>query len=293
MGIPKGKRPKNGIKLNDSVVWYDGIRMSDAGEFNYGFWGQECGPEIDETKEKIHKYMEDAISVNTNLRDEHFQSQHIYRLEWQPGAQGYLEWYLDDEFIMGIDADTLKLTGAMIPQEPMYLVLNTAVSHSWGFPEPCDRHTCGVCYHCYDCTNPECQCTLPDGMKNCKNLPAEMQIDYIRLYQDVSDSSHTIGCSPEAFPTEQFIEAYADRYEDWMPEQPSKETIRADFVVIIALIIVLVLAIICFGTNVCSLWRNSHIFVRRGTGDIPLSSEMPRRRVMGTPTERTSLLNDP
>ena len=41
-----------------------------------------------------------------------------------------------------------------LQQEPMYLVLNTAVSHSWGFPEPCDKSTCGVCYHCYDCTNP-------------------------------------------------------------------------------------------------------------------------------------------
>jgi hypothetical protein len=29
----------------------------------------------------------------------------------------------------------------------------------------------------------DCQCTLPEGMKNCKNLPAEMKIDYIRLYQ--------------------------------------------------------------------------------------------------------------
>lgn len=97
-----------------------------------------------------------------------------------------LRRYLDDEFIMGIDSDTLAITGASIPmvgckrlhssvssiqlcrqchvcycsfmflllQEPMYLVFNTAVSHSWGFPEPCDKNTCGVCYHCYDCTNP-------------------------------------------------------------------------------------------------------------------------------------------
>ena len=32
-------------------------------------------------------------------------------------------------------------------------------------------------------SNAECQCTLPDGMKNCKNLPAKMEIDFIRLYQ--------------------------------------------------------------------------------------------------------------
>lgn len=74
----------------------------------------------------------------------------------------------------------------------------------------------------------ECQCALPDGMKGCKNLPAEMKIDYIRLYQvlfsaprkriiiylccfdkDREDPLHTIGCSPPGFPTKEFIEAHA------------------------------------------------------------------------------------
>jgi Beta-glucan synthesis-associated protein SKN1/KRE6/Sbg1 len=53
-------------------------------------------------------------------------------------------------------------------------------------------------------------------MKNCKNLPSKMEIDYIRLYQDKDDPSHTVGCSPEGFPTEGFITAHAgqqQRYE--------------------------------------------------------------------------------
>lgn len=62
----------------------------------------------------------------------------------------------------------------------------------WGMPEPCPADTCGACWICYDCSNPECQCTLPDGMKNCKNLPAEMKIDYIRVYQDEDDPTHTV-----------------------------------------------------------------------------------------------------
>ena len=45
------------------------------------------------------------------------------------------------------------------------------------------KASCGACGVCYDCNNPECQCALPDGMKNCKMFPAEMKIDYIRLYQ--------------------------------------------------------------------------------------------------------------
>ena len=78
--------------------------------------------------------------------------------------------------------------------------------------EPCDIARCPMCWRCYDCTNPECQCTLPEGMKNCKNLPAKMAIDYIRLYQDPHDVSHTIGCSPPDFPTAGFIQANIGTY---------------------------------------------------------------------------------
>lgn len=42
-------------------------------------------------------------------------------------------------------------------------------------------------------------------MKGCKNLPAEMRVDYIRLYQDPADPTHTVGCSPASHPTAQFI----------------------------------------------------------------------------------------
>jgi hypothetical protein len=143
----------------------------------------------------------------------------------------------------------------------MYLILNTAISHRWGMPEPCPIETCSMCWRCYDCTNQgqllfksiiivsfchtdtnllfgaiECQCSLPDGMKNCKNLPAEMKIDFIRLYQvrnntysiwahwltvrlcvyqDEDDASHTLGCSPPNYPTEEFIKAHPGK--PWYP----------------------------------------------------------------------------
>ena len=44
---------------------YKNLRLG-PGEFNYGFWGQECGPEKDHTWKQIHKYMEDAVSMNTS-----------------------------------------------------------------------------------------------------------------------------------------------------------------------------------------------------------------------------------
>jgi len=223
-GVPKGpKRPINGHMVNESQSWYKDLRIgpSTKGEYNYWFWGQECGPEIDRSYGHVHKYMEDAISLNTFLDDTHFDNHHVYRIEWQPGpTNGYLDWYLDDELVFGINGNSLQeLTGSMIPQEPMYLILNTAISHRWGMPEPCDIAHCPMCWRCYDCTNPDCQCTLPEGMKNCKNLPAEMSIDYIRLYQDKSDPSHTIGCSPEGFPTADYITANADKFANWQPYQ--------------------------------------------------------------------------
>ena len=215
-GIDSARRPINGHPLNHSSnSWYD-VRIGAHGEYNEGFWGQECGPVVDDSPERVHKYMEDAISANTWLNASHFDSHHTYRLEWQPGAEGYLQWFLDGEFVFAIDGKSVAaLTGAVIPVEPMYLILNTAISHRWGMPEPCDIEHCPMCWRCYDCANPDCQCTLPQGMRGCKNLPAEMEVDFIRLYQDADDASHTVGCSPDRYPTLRFIHDHPVRYEDW------------------------------------------------------------------------------
>jgi hypothetical protein len=48
-----------------------------------------------------------------------------------------------------------------------------------------------------------------------------MKIDYVRLYQDSSDESHTIGCSPPNYPTAEFIRNHPERYDDWKPPQPT------------------------------------------------------------------------
>ena len=75
------------------IYRYENLKVGPTGEFNYGFWGQECGPEKDPSPKRIHKYMEDAVSVNTYLKPTHFEDHHVYRVEWQPGATGHLEWY--------------------------------------------------------------------------------------------------------------------------------------------------------------------------------------------------------
>jgi beta-glucan synthesis-associated protein KRE6 len=103
--------------------------------------------------------------------------------------------YIDDKFIYGIDGLALNVSGATIPLEPMYLILNTAMSSTWGFPDSkdCPRPRDGS-PSCYDCRDPQCQCYIPKGL--CGNLPANFLIDYIRVYQDLDKGSrHTTGKS--------------------------------------------------------------------------------------------------
>jgi hypothetical protein len=231
-------RPINGVPLgmNQSSEWYGNIYVSNKSSLNYAFYGEPAGPEG-------KSYMEDSVSANTGLEDTNFLEPHIYRLEWQPGSDGYLHWYLDNIYLFGIEAAALKAaTGAIIPEEPSYLILNTAVSHVWGFPEPCDsvsKSTCDACWMCYDCTNPDCQCSLPENMRGCKNFPAVMKVDYIRVYQDLDDPLQTLGCSPASHPTADFIANHPDRYADWSPLEPVWFSLFETIVRILVLLVLL------------------------------------------------------
>lgn len=140
------------------------------------------------------------------LNESHFEKMHVFRLEWQPGDDGYLRWYMDDEFRFGIDAAGLaEQQNARIPNEPSYVILNTAISTSWGFPNPPPGCTE------YDCKDPAKQCGMNPGW--CKTLPAEFQIDYVRIYQNAADTRQTIGCNPREYPTKRFIKAHEFRYK--------------------------------------------------------------------------------
>lgn len=162
---------------------------------------------------KQYTYQADAISANLQLNDTHYKSMHLYRVEWEPpaedGSGGHLRWYTDDKFIFGINGDSLSIMQTEIPSEPMYLLMNTAVSSSWGFPAPCPENC--EC-ECFECGNPACQCALPTDY--CENFPASFEIDYVRVYQAVNESKHILGCSPENRPTEKWIEGHAKRYTE-------------------------------------------------------------------------------
>ena len=134
-----------------------------------------------------------------------WEKMHTFRLEWQPGANGYVRWYVDNDFKFGVDGDGLKLMSSEIPNEPSYVIINTAISTSWGFPDP--PWGCTT----YDCKVPEGRCGMYPGF--CQSLPAQFEIDYVRIYQNKNDPKHTQGCNPKDYPTTKFIKAHEYRYK--------------------------------------------------------------------------------
>jgi len=132
-------------------------------------------------------------------------------VEWEPpnwdGTGGYIKWFTDGKFVSGVFGDSLDIMETEIPSEPMYMIMNTAVASSWGFPTPCPD---GCECECFECGNPECACALPAGY--CENFPASFEIDYVRVYQAVNESRHMLGCSPAHRPTEKFIQGHVKRY---------------------------------------------------------------------------------
>lgn len=173
---------------------------------------------------KQYTYQSDAISANTQIDESFFEQMNKYRVEWEPpseeGRDGYIKWYLNGKFLYGISGQSLNFTGASIPSEPMYLIMNTASASSWGFPLPCPE---GCDCECYECGNPDCDCALPVGY--CDNFPANFEIDYVRVWQAVDDPRHQLGCSTKDRPTQLFIEGHKERYmedDQTEPLQPLK-----------------------------------------------------------------------
>eukprot|EP01041_Mallomonas_annulata_P001781 gene1781-3454_t len=147
----------------------------------------------------------DALSSMFTLDESFWERMHTFRLEWQPGPEGYVHWYIDNEYKFGVEASGLEFMKTRIPEEPSYLIINTAISNSWGFPDPpwgCTE---------YDCKTAEGKCGVWPGF--CEQFPVDFEMDSIRVYQKKGDPYQTIGCNPEKFPTRKFIEAHEYRYK--------------------------------------------------------------------------------
>ena len=245
-----GKRPETGY-------WYDNLTMGVNTTMNYAFYGS-YNHFLDDADPKTQDYWSDAISFNRQLDASHFGQFHNYRVEWElPDANGnamnnyteptygYLRWFIDDQFILEIDGLGLHTsgTGGEISSEPMYMLLNTAISSQWGKSIECRGGEARQCFRvvssCYSiaymssfegfpkqcpagCPCKEYKCN-GDYQETCgfskgfcdmiKEEPMEYKINWVRVYQDKNDPKQKVGCSTRERPTRRFIKAHEKKYK--------------------------------------------------------------------------------
>jgi len=246
-GIPdnrpaSGKQPvrhdtvtKSGFTKYIAQTWYDGLEVNGNTTLNPFFYGTYLGetkPEEPVHRTKKQVFQADAVGAMHQLTPANFHTLHTFRLEWQPGPGGRLDWFAKDHRVnstfsmsgdgMGQDwvhafsikDESLNITGAQIPAEPSYLIMNTGISSTWGFPDSVPDS----CAKCYDCNNATCACSFNAGFCNMmKEANVAMYIDYVRLYQSDDDSAHvgqphSVGCDPVGYPTKEFIKGNEYRY---------------------------------------------------------------------------------
>jgi len=201
--------------------------------FFYGTYLAETKPNEPVTRTKKQAFQADAVGVVHQLTPLHFTKPHTFRLEWQPGPGGRLDWYVQShrynsteafegdgkgkDWVLAYslkDESLSDLMGSQIPIEPTYFIFNTAVSSTWGFP----YDTPDWCPKCYDCDDPKCACAFYPGF--CQMLRSEktaMYIDHIRVYQSRDPdahvgANHTLGCDPPDYPTKEWIVGHEYRY---------------------------------------------------------------------------------
>ncbi len=217
-------------------TWYDGLEMHGNTSINPFFYGTYLGvtkPGEPVTRTKKQAFQADAVGAAHQLTPRHFNRTHTFRVEWQPGSGGRIDWFtmghrINDTFAMegdglgvdwvhvfGIKDEVLKQTmGSQIPIEPTSLIFNTAVSSTWGFPYDVPDN----CQKCYDCDDPKCACSLGPGFcKMLRERDVAMYVDSVRVYQSRDSSahvgaSHTLGCDPPEFPTRGWIKGHEYLY---------------------------------------------------------------------------------
>jgi hypothetical protein len=205
--------------------------------FFYGTYLGETKKNEPVTRNKNQAFQADAVGAMKQIVPEHFKTPHTFRLEWQPGRGGRLDWFTksyktvdengttihvegdgkgqDWEHSLHIPDSSLEgIMGSKIPEEPSYIILNTAISSTWAFPYSLPDW----CPKCYDCNNPKCQCSFNPGFcAMMKTGKVAMKIDAVRVYQSKDDGAHpgkphTVGCDPVEFPTREFIKGFEYRY---------------------------------------------------------------------------------
>lgn len=222
-GIPASKhRPPTGTLPEWGFNWYHNLTYGENTSINPFFYGTYLAATKAEepiARSQKESYQCDAISSMMTIDKSYFTSMHTFRLEWQPGDDGYVRWYVDGKLRFGVEqAGISSVSEAKIPNEPSYIIFNTAISTSWGFPNA--PWGCTI----YDCKDPEGRCGFNPGF--CQSLPAKFLIDYVRVYQNKKDPRQTLGCNPKDYPTRKWILAHEYRYKTLLDTHALKDIVK-------------------------------------------------------------------
>uniref|UniRef100_H3GJH2 GH16 domain-containing protein n=1 Tax=Phytophthora ramorum TaxID=164328 RepID=H3GJH2_PHYRM len=161
-------------------------------------------------------YQMDAISSNWPVHLGAYTDYVDYQIEWVTGSKGYVRWMLQGNPLFEVTTDAFsnvpqnaskKNPQKVMLEEPMSLILNVALSSSWGATPPN--------------AGKECRGDGADDVTNkiCDSFPMYLKMDYMRLYQDLGDDLDAdnymqVGCDPASHPTKKWIEGHIDEYED-------------------------------------------------------------------------------
>ncbi|KAJ1034868.1 hypothetical protein NDA18_000476 [Ustilago nuda] len=111
----------------------------------------------------------------------------VYGFQYKPGYDGYIHWINNGRRSWSLYSGALAADPRVgidrrpVPQEPMYILINLAISSGFGFIDW--EHL---------------------------RFPGKMLIDYVRVYQPEGQTN--IGCDPEDFPTQDYINRHIEAY---------------------------------------------------------------------------------
>ncbi|TMW65131.1 hypothetical protein Poli38472_009298 [Pythium oligandrum] len=187
---------------------------------NAGNSDAECknGTAVGDEDSSAFKYYVDSVSTNWPIHLAAYTGYLTYQIEWVPGSTGYIRWMLEGAPVFEIPAEAITSPPQnalktnplkMMPEEPMYLIMNVALSSQWDASPPNAGRACKD--HDKKANADE----IEEAEEICDQFPLYMKVDYVRVYQDVSStSSMSIGCNPSSHPTKEWIEGHLDEYQN-------------------------------------------------------------------------------
>ncbi|PVU84527.1 hypothetical protein BB559_007592 [Furculomyces boomerangus] len=169
------------FKKKYTKIFNPGQRI--PGQTKYNMY---LGDDMQQTLSALH-YVDSSVSGGREYQ--------VYGFEYEPGPDGYIQWYADGIPVWRVDAKSVgpneisRVSQRVIPEEPMYIIMNLGISENFG---------------AIDMDNLE--------------FPASLYIDYVRLYQHPKRIK--LSCDPPDRPTAKYIlnhpRAYFNRnYTTW------------------------------------------------------------------------------